>query len=92
MNVNKLTINWTPEVGRTFVACVNVVEKLSSHYLLDKLMEKPSISVDITKGISEFAFSYVIIESILLDSLKNRKYTANEDVRYPFSASHVFDG
>jgi hypothetical protein len=54
MNVNKLTINWTPEVGRTFVASVNVVEKLTSNYLLNKLKEKPSISVDVTKSISEY--------------------------------------
>lgn len=52
MNVNKLTINWTPEVGRTFVACVNVVEKLTSSYLLDKLKEKSPISVETTKQIS----------------------------------------
>lgn len=49
MNANKLSINWSAEVGRTFVMCLNVVEKLTSSYLLEKLKQRPRLSVDITK-------------------------------------------
>ncbi|XP_065202298.1 E3 SUMO-protein ligase PIAS4-like isoform X2 [Planococcus citri] len=47
---NLLVINWACEQGKTFVANVNLVEKLSSDYLLNKLKERPTISVDLTKA------------------------------------------
>lgn len=52
MNVNHLAINWAPETGKTYVITLNLVEKLTSEFLLDKLKEQPKISVDITKLMS----------------------------------------
>lgn len=49
MNVNHLVINWALETGKTYVITLNLVEKLTSGFLLDKLKEQPKISVDITK-------------------------------------------
>lgn len=53
MNVNHLIIDWTSEAGKTFVLTVNLVEKLSKDYLIKKLTERPTISVDITKKTSK---------------------------------------
>lgn len=49
MNVNHVTINWTQEINKAYVITLNIVEKLSSSLLLDRLKEKPTISVDLTK-------------------------------------------
>ena len=49
---NTLVINWACEQGKTFVATVNLVEKLSSEYLINKLKDRPTISVDLTKTTS----------------------------------------
>lgn len=52
---NTLVINWACEQGKTFVATVNLVEKLSSEYLLNKLKERTTISVDVTKALSSYS-------------------------------------
>lgn len=63
MNANVLTVNWAPEAGKQFVITMNVVEKLSSEFLLNSLKEKPTISVDITKFTSKYR---VVCYSILI--------------------------
>lgn len=57
MNANHLVINWAVETGKSFVISLNLVEKLSSQYLINKLKEKPTISVDVTKSTSMYYFN-----------------------------------
>jgi len=60
INANLVTVNWVPESGKQFIITMNIVEKLSSGFLLNCLKEKPRISVDVTKVTSKLQYNCTI--------------------------------